>query len=57
LIAHCEFRKYAQHAAQWFGIVLDPPTGKLRGVLHFEHEWKADEKMELMVRERSKAGS
>jgi hypothetical protein len=46
LSVHCNVRKYDTKANSWYGLLLAPGTGRIRGALALEHNWKSDSNME-----------
>jgi len=46
LAAHCERRKYIQHAPTWFGVCIDPANESPRFGINLNDPWKYDEDME-----------
>lgn len=50
LTAHCRIRKYDCKADEWFGLLLDPSTGKIRASLSSFEAWQFDETMELVMK-------
>lgn len=46
LSAHCRIRKYDTKSDAWYGLLLAPRTGDIRGALAIEEKWKADASME-----------
>ncbi|RWH78769.1 MAG: prepilin peptidase [Mesorhizobium sp.] len=46
LSAHCRIRKYDTKSDVWYGLLLAPGTGDIRGALAIEGNWKADANME-----------
>lgn len=49
LSAHCRIRKYSSRSDAWYGLLLAPGTGKIRGALAIEEKWKADVSMDKAV--------
>ncbi len=46
LSTHCRIRKYDAKADVWYGLLLTPGTGDIRGALAIEGKWKSDADME-----------
>ena len=46
LSAHCRLRKYDAKASAWYGVLLDPASGAIRGALVLEEDWKPDPQMD-----------
>jgi hypothetical protein len=46
LSTHCRFRKYHSKADNWYGLLLTPGTGDIRGALAIDEKWKVDSDME-----------
>ncbi|SUB02078.1 Predicted metal-binding protein related to the C-terminal domain of SecA [Pannonibacter phragmitetus] len=46
LQTHCQIRKYDTKSDVWYGLLLAPGTGEIRGALAIEGRWKADSDME-----------
>jgi hypothetical protein len=42
LSIHCRIRKYDTKSDVWYGLLLAPGTGDIRGALAIEEKWKAD---------------
>ena len=49
LTTHCKVRKYDTKAGAWYGLLLDPTTGGIRGALVIEEEWKPDPAMDAVM--------
>jgi len=49
LTTHCRVRKYAAQANAWYGLLLDPATGGVRGALTIKGDWKQDPDMDALV--------
>jgi hypothetical protein len=49
LAEHCRRRKYAQHAAVWFGLGLRPGTGELRFGITLDEPWEPDVAMNALT--------
>lgn len=49
LSAHCKVRKYDTRSDAWYGLLLDPATGGIRGALVIEKDWKPDSKMDAVM--------
>ena len=52
LLAHCEFRKYAQRADRWFGLALRP-DGSVQAVVELVGKWSPSRAGEAMLKEWS----
>ncbi len=50
LIAHCKIRKYARKANAWYGLLLSPDNGDIRGALVSEKDWVVDPAMERTLK-------
>jgi len=46
LSTHCRIKKYDTKSDVWYGLLLAPGTGNLRGALAVEGKWKADADLE-----------
>jgi SEC-C motif len=46
LSTHCGIRKYDAKADAWYGLLLAPGTGDIRGALAIEGKWKSDPDMD-----------
>jgi len=46
LSTHCRLRKYNTKSDVWYGILLSPGSGHIRGALAIEEKWKADPDLE-----------
>ena len=46
LSMHCQLRKYDTKSDTWYGLLLAPGTGEIRGALAIEEKWKADANIE-----------
>lgn len=46
LSTHCRIRKYDTKSDVWYGLLLAPGTGDIRGALTIEEKWKADANLE-----------
>lgn len=46
LLTHCQLRKYDKKSDSWYGLLLAPGTGKVRGALLIEEKWKHDSRIE-----------
>jgi ribosomal protein S10 len=46
LSTHCRIRKYDVKADAWYGLLLAPGTGNIRGALAIEGKWKSDADMD-----------
>ena len=49
LSIHCKVKKYQSRADCWYGLLLAPGTGDIRGALVIEEEWKADPNIEKLL--------
>jgi hypothetical protein len=49
LSAHCKVRKYDTKSNSWYGLLLHPVAGKIRGALVIEEDWKPDSKMDAVM--------
>ena len=54
LLNHCERRKYAHHAQEWFGLCINPSDHSVRFGIELSHEWKYSQKMEEIVKKMPK---
>jgi hypothetical protein len=50
---YCELRKYRERAQSWFGIVVEPRTGKYRFGIIRDHPWQPDRGLDEKVRRMS----
>ena len=39
---HCTIKKHQQKAAAWYGLLIDPASGKLRDGLQLNYQWEPD---------------
>ena len=46
LSVHCRLRKYETKSDAWYGLLLAPGTGDIRGALVIDEKWKPDAKIE-----------
>lgn len=46
LFAHCKLRKYDTKSDAWYGLLLFPGSGDVRGALAIEEKWKQDANIE-----------
>ncbi len=46
LTTHCRMKKYDTKSQVWYGLLLAPGTGDIRGALAVEGKWEADANME-----------
>ncbi|NVO14930.1 MAG: SEC-C domain-containing protein [Rhodoplanes sp.] len=46
LSIHCRLRKYDTKSDVWYGILLSPGNGRIRGALVIEQKWRVDPNME-----------
>lgn len=49
LSAHCRVRKYDTKSNAWYGVLLDPINGRIRGALVIEEDWKPDTQMDTVL--------
>jgi len=49
LSGHCAARKYDSKANTWYGILLNPYSGKIRAAISLEAEWKQDPEMDAVM--------
>ena len=49
LSAHCRLRKYDAKSNAWYGVLLDPSTGRIRDAVVIEEDWKADSDMDAAM--------
>jgi len=49
LSTHCRVRKYDSKADVWYGLLLAPRAGDIRGALAIEGKWKPDPDMERLL--------
>ena len=54
LLNHCEKRKYAHHAKEWFGLSINPSDLSIRFGIELSHEWKHSQKMDQIVKNMPK---
>jgi hypothetical protein len=47
---HCKLRKYDAKADKWYGVLLSPGTGTIRGAMVFEGKWQPDGAMEKAMK-------
>lgn len=45
LSTHCRIRKYDTRADTWYGVLLSPKSGRIRGAVAIAEEWKPDPDM------------
>ena len=50
LTAHCRLRKHDGKANAWYGLLLEPGTGQIRGALVNEKDWQPDPQMDAALR-------
>jgi hypothetical protein len=50
LSAHCRLRKYDTKSDSWYGILLSPGSGHIRGALANTGKWKVDPNMEKALK-------
>lgn len=50
LSAHCRIRKHDTKSDAWYGILLTPGTGVIKGALVIEEKWVADPKMDEAIK-------
>lgn len=46
LITHCKVRKYDSKSYAWYGLLLAPGSGAIKGALVIEEDWVADSEMD-----------
>ncbi|MEP3198214.1 MAG: NERD domain-containing protein [Lentilitoribacter sp.] len=46
LSTHCKIRKHDTKSDSWYGLLLAPGTGAIRGALLIEEEWRPDAKLD-----------
>ncbi|QPC87804.1 prepilin peptidase [Mesorhizobium sp. NBSH29] len=46
LSVHCKLRKYDTKSDSWYGLLLYPGSGEIRGALAIEEKWKPDANIE-----------
>lgn len=49
LSAHCRMRKYDGKADSWYGLLLTPGTGAIRGAFAIEEKWRPDAVQEKLL--------
>ena len=49
LVAHCKMRKYDTKSDAWYGLLLDPGSGAIKGALVLEEDWVADPSMDKVL--------
>jgi SEC-C motif len=49
LSAHCRLRKHDAKASAWYGVLLHPDSGGIRGALIIEEDWKPDPRLEAAM--------
>lgn len=49
LSTHCKFRKYDSKANAWYGLLLDPSTGRPRSAVAIQEDWKPDPQMDAAL--------
>ena len=54
LLNHCEKRKYAHHAKEWFGLCINPSDLSVKFGIELSHEWKHSQKMDEIVKKMPK---
>ena len=54
LLNHCEKRKYAHHANEWFGLCINPSDLSVKFGIELSHEWKHSQKMDEIVKKMPK---
>ena len=57
LSAHCRLKKYQQRADTWFGLVLAPETGAVRGGMKLDEPWARNRTLNSLVRRAFKGGA
>jgi hypothetical protein len=50
LQGHCERRKYACKANEWFGICVDPERLSLKFALRLDYQWEASKEMDTLIK-------
>lgn len=50
LATHCTFRKYATKAKSWYGLSIEPVTGKIRIAVTAVGQWQEDRDLELAMK-------
>lgn len=50
LSTHCKIRKHDTKSDAWYGLLLAPGTGALKGALLIEEEWKPDVKLDEVLK-------
>ena len=54
LLSHCEKRKYAHKAREWFGLCINPSDLSVRFGIELSYEWKPSQKMDWIVKKMPK---
>ena len=49
LLTHCGLKKYDTKSDVWYGLLLAPGTGDIRGAVAIEEKWKRDPRMEKAI--------
>ena len=49
LFTHCKVRKYDSKANAWYGLLLDPATGRPRCAIAIQEDWKPDPQMDAAL--------
>ena len=49
LTAHCRLRKHDGKANAWYGLLLEPGTGQIRGALANEEDWQPDIQLDAVL--------
>ena len=49
LATHCRVRKYDTKSNGWYGLLLEPSAGKIRGAMVIEEAWKPDSQMDAIM--------
>jgi hypothetical protein len=49
LTTHCRVRKYDTKSNSWYGLLLEPEAGKIRGAMVIEEDWKPDSQMDAIM--------
>lgn len=49
LLLHCRVRKHDTRASTWYGLLLDPVSGRIRGALACEDAWQPDPQMDEVM--------
>lgn len=49
LTVHCKVRKYDTKSNAWYGLLLEPNAGGIRGALVIEEDWRQDSQMDAVM--------